>query len=62
MEVNLNDGDYDGRTALHLAAVGGHLKVVRFLIEKCNVKIDPKVRNKGGRELEWSNKLVPFAV
>ena len=43
MEVNLNDGDYDGRTALHLAAAEGHLKVVRFLVEKCNVLVNPKV-------------------
>ena len=43
MEVNLNDGDYDGRTALHLASAEGHLKVVRFLIDKCDVRVDPKV-------------------
>ncbi|XP_043234717.1 glutaminase liver isoform, mitochondrial-like isoform X3 [Amphibalanus amphitrite] len=44
MEVNLNDGDYDGRTALHLASAEGHLKVVKFLVEKCNVLVDPKDR------------------
>jgi CRP-like cAMP-binding protein len=28
-----NDGDYDGRAAIHLAAVGGHLETVQFLLE-----------------------------
>ncbi|MEM6427059.1 MAG: glutaminase, partial [Cyanobacteria bacterium P01_D01_bin.128] len=31
--VNLNAGDYDNRTPLHLAAAGGHKNVVSFLIE-----------------------------
>ena len=30
---NLNSYDYDGRTALHLAASEGHLDVVKYLIE-----------------------------
>jgi glutaminase len=25
-------GDYDGRTALHLAAAEGHIRCVRFLL------------------------------
>ena len=29
--------DYDGRTALHLAAAEGHENIVRFLLEKCDV-------------------------
>ena len=32
--VDINKGDYDGRTALHLAAAAGHVKVVRLLISK----------------------------
>ena len=31
--VDLNAGDYDNRTPLHLAAAGGHKNVVSFLIE-----------------------------
>jgi len=36
--------DYDGRTALHLASCEGHLNCVRFLVEKCGVRLEPKDR------------------
>ena len=39
--INLNEPDYDGRTALHLAASNGHLNVVNYLINK-GVDISPK--------------------
>ena len=42
--VDMNLGDYDGRTALHLAAAEGHLRCVKFLLEECKVKHDPKDR------------------
>ena len=30
----LNEADYDGRTAMHLAAAEGHEKTVRFLLSR----------------------------
>ena len=40
----MNMGDYDGRTALHLAAAEGHPRCVRFLLEACGVQHDCKDR------------------
>ena len=42
--VDMNLGDYDGRTALHLAAAEGHVRCVKFLLEVCNVQHDIKDR------------------
>lgn len=42
-QVDLNSADYDGRTALHLAASDGHLHVVEYLLH-CGVKINVKDR------------------
>ncbi|XP_059086178.1 glutaminase kidney isoform, mitochondrial-like isoform X2 [Tigriopus californicus] len=36
--------DFDGRTALHLAAANGHLECVQFLLQSCNVDPEPTDR------------------
>ncbi|XP_046384449.1 glutaminase liver isoform, mitochondrial-like isoform X2 [Ischnura elegans] len=51
MDMTLSD--YDGRTALHLAAAEGHLECVQFLLEQCNVPCNPKDR--------WGNTPVKEA-
>lgn len=43
LNVDLNRGDYDGRTALHLAAAEGQLETVEFLLNK-RVNVNPKDR------------------
>ena len=42
-DCDLNFGDYDGRTALHLAASEGHRDVVNYLIES-HISINPTDR------------------
>ncbi|XP_055686393.1 glutaminase liver isoform, mitochondrial isoform X2 [Lutzomyia longipalpis] len=42
MDITLSD--YDGRTALHLAAAEGHKDCVMFLLEQCGVPHDPRDR------------------
>ena len=43
--MDMTAADYDGRTALHLAAAEGHLPVVRMLIEQCCVPHEPEDRS-----------------
>eukprot|EP00762_Andalucia_godoyi_P007110 ANDGO_01857.mRNA.1 Putative glutaminase 3 len=44
-KVDINMGDYDGRTALHLAASSGHLEIVRILM---HAGADPNSRDRWG--------------
>ena len=49
--VNMSNANYDGRTALHLAAAEGHASCVKFLVETC--KLSPLAKDRwvfwGGR-------------
>lgn len=51
MDMTLSD--YDGRTALHLAASEGYLDCVEFLVEHCGVPHSPKDR--------WGNRPIDEA-
>ncbi|XP_059356432.1 glutaminase kidney isoform, mitochondrial-like isoform X3 [Carassius carassius] len=42
--MDMEQRDYDSRTALHVAATEGHIEVVRFLLEACKVNPVPKDR------------------
>lgn len=42
--VDVNAVDYDGRSALHVAAAEGHTEVVRFLLE--NAGADASLRDR----------------
>ena len=38
---DVNQGDYDKRTALHLSASEGHLETVQYLIDQCGANLSP---------------------
>jgi len=52
---NMETKDYDGRTALHLAAAEGHLNIVKYLLEQCNVSPAPLDRW-GGTPLDEAER------
>ncbi|XP_038160003.1 glutaminase kidney isoform, mitochondrial isoform X1 [Cyprinodon tularosa] len=52
--MDMEQRDYDSRTALHVAAAEGHLEVVRFLLEACKVNPVPRDR--------WGNTPLEEAV
>lgn len=54
MGADLNASDYDGRTAIHLAASEGQLEVVKYFMNK-NVNLSPKDRW-GGTPLKDAKK------
>jgi ankyrin repeat protein len=39
--VDLNIGDYDNRTPIHVAVATGRLKAVKYLIEEAGVVVNP---------------------
>ncbi|XP_023278871.1 glutaminase kidney isoform, mitochondrial-like isoform X1 [Seriola lalandi dorsalis] len=52
--MDMEQRDYDSRTALHVAAAEGHTEVVRFLLEACKVNPVPRDR--------WENTPMDEAV
>lgn len=44
LNMDMNQTDYDDRTALHIAAAEGHLDCVKFLVNTCKVDLMPKDR------------------
>uniref|UniRef100_A0A669DFY5 glutaminase n=1 Tax=Oreochromis niloticus TaxID=8128 RepID=A0A669DFY5_ORENI len=52
--MDMEQRDYDSRTALHVAAAEGHIEVVRFLLEACKVNPVPTDR--------WGNTPMDEAV
>ncbi|CAG5865974.1 unnamed protein product [Menidia menidia] len=52
--MDMEQRDYDSRTALHVAAAEGHVEVVRFLLDACKVNPVPRDR--------WGNTPIDEAV
>ncbi|KAJ8282652.1 hypothetical protein COCON_G00051710 [Conger conger] len=52
--IDMEQRDYDSRTALHVAAAEGHGEVIRFLLEACKVNPVPRDR--------WGNTPMDEAV
>ncbi|KAK6471060.1 glutaminase kidney isoform [Huso huso] len=52
--MDMEQKDYDSRTALHVASSEGHVEVVRFLVEEC--KVNPFMKDR------WDNSPLDDAV
>ncbi|KAK1151360.1 glutaminase kidney isoform, mitochondrial-like [Acipenser oxyrinchus oxyrinchus] len=52
--MDMEQKDYDSRTALHVASSEGHVEVVRFLVEEC--KVNPFMKDR------WDNSPMDDAV
>lgn len=46
--MDMDQKDYDARTALHIAAAEGHVDVVKFLTNTC--KVDPFTKDRWGNQ------------
>jgi len=44
--IDMSSSNYDGRTALHLAAAEGHSSCIKFLVETC--KLSPLTKDRWG--------------
>ena len=51
----MSNANYDGRTALHLAAAEGHASCVKFLVESC--KLNPLAKD---RFVHGTSLILPF--
>ena len=52
--MNMSERDYDGRTALHVAAAEGQLECVEFLLRHC--RVSPSIQDR------WGNTPLEDAV
>ncbi|MGH0156605.1 UNVERIFIED_CONTAM: hypothetical protein FKN15_033773 [Acipenser sinensis] len=52
--MDMEQKDYDSRTALHVASSEGHVEVVQFLVEEC--KVNPFMKDR------WDNSPLDDAV
>ncbi|VDO13329.1 unnamed protein product [Haemonchus placei] len=52
--INLEMADYDGRTALHVAAAEGHMHLVKFFVNVAKVNHQPRDRNSVGFSSYWT--------
>lgn len=42
--IDMNRGDYDMRTPLHLASAGSHFNIVKYLVEQANADVSARDR------------------